>query len=82
VNLDNTTVNFTQQFYTSQGQPMLVTFRNYPQGEVEHDTAIIGTLPPLWSFNFALFDAGRPLQVRWSGLATSWRKNESLSRLI
>ena len=66
VNMSAQPIDFVQRFYAQSGQPMTVTFRNYPQGELTTTAASQGRLPPGASFNFALFDSGQPLQVGWA----------------
>jgi len=68
VNMSAQPIDFVQRFYAQSGQPMTVTFRNYPQGELTTTAASQGRLPPGASFNFALFDSGQPLQVGWATL--------------
>lgn len=68
VNLSNVAVDYTQDFYNSNGTPMLVSFRTYPENVVTSATRIAARLPPGQSFNFALFDDGRPLRIGWSTL--------------
>lgn len=69
VNMSRNTMSYTQRFYSSQGQPMNVTFRTYPEGRLVTGTAIEGTLRPGSSFNFALFDSTATTQTGWATLA-------------
>jgi hypothetical protein len=65
VNVGGTVVNFTEAFGDVNGNPMKVTFQNYPQGQIVSDVSIVGKIVPKGSFDFTLFDTGNPMQVGW-----------------
>jgi hypothetical protein len=68
VNMSPVRMNYTQRFYSSDGRPMNITFREYPSGNVVTTTAIEGWLSPGCSFNFALFDSTPNTQIGWATL--------------
>lgn len=68
VNLTGQTADFTQNFFNSDGTPMRVTLRTYPQGLLIEDTGVIGRLPAGTSFSYTLIDDGRALRTGWSNL--------------
>jgi hypothetical protein len=68
VNMSLRPISFTQRFYSSDGKPMSVTFRTYPEGRIITTSALEGTLPVGNSFNFALFDSTRNTQTGWAHL--------------
>lgn len=68
VNLTEQTADFTQNFYNSDGTPMRVTLRTYPQGLLIEDVGVAGRLPPGTSYSYTLIDDGRPLRTGWANL--------------
>src|SRR5713101_537014 len=65
VNMSAAPVDFTASFYDDSGDPMEVTFREFPSGRITTTTAINGHLGIDGSFNFLLFDATLNTQVGW-----------------
>jgi hypothetical protein len=68
VNIGQTAVDFEQHFYDESGNPMSVTLRTFPEGQIITTNATKGHLNAGSSFNFALFDATPNLQVGWASL--------------
>jgi hypothetical protein len=68
VNMSLNPMSFTQRFYSSDGQPMSVTFRTVPEGKIITTSALEGTLRAGSSFNFALFDSTPTTQTGWANL--------------
>ncbi len=66
VNMSNRTMNYRTLFYDQNGQPMNVTIRNYPEGQLQTGSGINSTLTAGSSFNFSLFDDGGPTRVGWA----------------
>jgi hypothetical protein len=65
VNMSASPVDFTASFYDDFGDPMEVTFREFPSGRVTTTSAINGHLGTDGSFNFSLFDATPNTQAGW-----------------
>jgi hypothetical protein len=68
VNLTEQTVDFTQSFFNSDGTPMRVTLRTYPQGLLIEDVGVAGRLPAGTSYSYTLIDDGRALRTGWANL--------------
>ena len=65
VNMSGAPVDFTASFYNDAGDPMQVTFSEFPSGNITTTSAIDGHLGTDGSFNFLLFDATPNTQVGW-----------------
>lgn len=66
VNMSATSVKYNTYFYDQSGNPMSITFREYPSMNVVTTTAISSTLTAGSSFNFSLFDDKPQTQVGWA----------------
>ena len=71
VNMSPQTVTYDQVFVDQNGNPLPVTFRTIPGGDIITTPSAHGVLPPNTSFNILLFDPGpgSPLKVGWSFLS-------------
>ncbi|MBS1823702.1 MAG: hypothetical protein JST93_00145 [Acidobacteria bacterium] len=68
VNMSARPVSFSQNFWTTTGAPLEVTFRSIPDGRLTTTSSARGTLQPGSSFNILLFDSGPPLKTGWSSI--------------
>lgn len=68
VNIGTPATNFELRFYSETGQPLPVTFRNPPLGELITVTSVRGRLAPGASFQYELVDSG-PVRTGWATLA-------------
>ena len=68
LNMSNASVPFKMRFYGQDGNPMPVTFRNYPELQLTTTAAAEGQLRPGGSFNFALFSSTPDTRVGWASL--------------
>jgi hypothetical protein len=66
VNMTSASIKFDQFFLDQSGNPMPVTLRTIPQGEIITTSALSGVVPANGTLNFLLYDAGQPLNVGWS----------------
>jgi len=68
VNLSGTPVDFVENFYDDNGNPMQVTFKSFPQEVVTTSSSLKGHLNGNQSFNFALFNVTANTQQGWAAL--------------
>lgn len=68
VNLDLVATDFELRFYDQTGQPLSLTFRNPPEGQIVTTTTVKSRLPARASFQYELVDSG-PARNGWAILA-------------
>ena len=69
VNIGFTPIHYNQLFFGTDGKPLQVTFKTYPDQTLITTTATDSNLPPNTSFNYSLFDDGGPIRTGWSVLS-------------